>query len=222
MTNQGVAFVRLLGGLQMIAGRWTGVLFVAALHGAALYVLIAHQTLPLPVNLSPVFVEFIAPPSSETHRQELPKPSPVKERSIELPLQRQLMTANPAQMPSDYVGVVPPGQPEPVAEVRQPAPPSGPLKLGSELSVACPERRAPVYPMVSRRMGDTGVVVLWVELEESGAIAFARVEKSSGHVRLDDAALAAVKMWKCNVPIREGRPVRAVALQPFNFMLEGR
>ncbi len=205
----------------MLAERWTGIVIVAVLHGAALYVLIAHQSLPLPVNLSPVFVEFIEPPRSEPPRQEQPKPVPVKARPIELPLQRQLVTAIPAQMPTNYVVGEPPRQTEPVAEVRQTAAPSGPLKIGSELSVVCPERHAPVYPMVSRLMGDTGIVVLWVELEESGAVAFARIEKSSGHARLDDAALAAVKVWKCNVPIRDGRPVRAVALQPFNFKLEG-
>jgi protein TonB len=63
--------------------------------------------------------------------------------------------------------------------------------------------------------------VLRVELSEEGRVARAQVEKSSGHVRLDDAALAAVKTWKCYPPQREGRPVRAIALQPFNFVLEG-
>ena len=37
----------------------------------------------------------------------------------------------------------------------------------------------------------------------------------------DDAALAVVKTWRCNPAIRNGQPVRAIALQPFNFVLQG-
>jgi len=95
------------------------------------------------------------------------------------------------------------------------------VSLSSELSVACPERTAPAYPAPSRRLGETGVVVLRVELSESGNVAHARVERSSGHSRLDDAALAAVRTWRCTPASRNGQPVRAVALQPFNFILNG-
>jgi protein TonB len=30
-----------------------------------------------------------------------------------------------------------------------------------------------------------------------------------------------VKTWRCRPAKRDGQPVRAVALQPFNFILEG-
>jgi protein TonB len=48
------------------------------------------------------------------------------------------------------------------------------------------------------------------------------VAESSGHKRLDDAGLAAIKNWHCNAAARDGKPVRAIALQPFDFILEGR
>jgi protein TonB len=47
------------------------------------------------------------------------------------------------------------------------------------------------------------------------------VVNSSGFKRLDEAAMTAVKTWRCNPPVRNGQPVRAVALQPFNFVLQG-
>ena len=63
--------------------------------------------------------------------------------------------------------------------------------------------------------------MLRVELDESGQVNIAQVVNSSGYKRLDEAAMAAVKTWRCNPPMRSGNPVRAIALQPFNFVLQG-
>jgi len=63
-------------------------------------------------------------------------------------------------------------------------------------------------------------VVLRVELDEQGNVSASRVATSSGFARLDEAALAAVKTWRCNPARRDGQPVRAVALQPFKFVLQ--
>ena len=100
--------------------------------------------------------------------------------------------------------------------------PAEPVSLASDLSVSCPVRTTPTYPALARRMGEEGEVVLRVELSEDGQIASARVATSSGFRRLDEAALAAIKNWRCNAAQREGQPVRAVAIQPFTFSLEGR
>jgi protein TonB len=75
---------------------------------------------------------------------------------------------------------------------------------------------------MSRRQNEQGHVVLRVELDETGRITSVRVEKSSGFKRLDEAGLAAVKHWQCNPATRNGVPTRAVASQPFDFILEGR
>jgi protein TonB len=47
------------------------------------------------------------------------------------------------------------------------------------------------------------------------------VVTSSGFDRLDAAALAAVRTWRCRAAQRDGQAVRSVALQPFDFTLEG-
>ncbi|HRK77875.1 MAG TPA: energy transducer TonB, partial [Thiobacillus sp.] len=75
---------------------------------------------------------------------------------------------------------------------------------------------------MSRRLGETGKVVLRVELDETGRVSTAQVASSSGSTRLDAAALAAVRSWRCNPAQRDGQAVRSVATQPFNFTLEGR
>lgn len=96
-----------------------------------------------------------------------------------------------------------------------------PMTLTSELALVCPERRPPPYPSVSRRLGESGRVVLRVELDESGRVIEARVVDSSGFARLDSAALTAVRTWRCTPPRQDGHPVGAVALQPFDFTLDG-
>ena len=63
--------------------------------------------------------------------------------------------------------------------------------------------------------------MLRVELDETGVVALALVQTSSGHPRLDEAALIAVQAWRCSPATRDDRPVRAVALQPFKFVLQG-
>lgn len=200
--------------------RLAGLLFVVALHGAALWGLWQHRLLPSPVEAATLFVNFIAPPAPE-RKEEPRRPPPPK--PIEKPQPRPLVAETPVLAPTDYVAPPPPPQPLPAPVIEAPPTPlpAGPVALSSELSVACPERSAPAYPAPSRRMGETGIVVLRVELDESGHVAAARVSTSSGYARLDDAALGAVRRWRCTPATRNGQPVRAVALQAFNFILQG-
>lgn len=202
------------------APHWPGLILVVLLHAVALYGLWQHRLIPSAGEVATLFVNFIAPPAPE--RKEEPKrPPPPKPKPIEKPQPRQIVAETPVLAPTDHAASPPPPQPAPAIEAAQTPLPAGPVALTSELSVACPERSAPTYPATSRRMGETGIVVLRVELDERGHVAVARVSSSSGHSRLDDAALGAVRTWRCTPATRNGQPVRAVALQPFNFILQG-
>ena len=194
-----------------------GLALVAILHIAALWGLWTHRLIPTPQETMTLFVDFITPPTppkaTEPPRREPPKPRPE-----EKPQARQLVAEAPVSSPADVVAPAP--LPAPVlapAESR----PAAPVNLGAELAVSCPERTAPAYPLMSRRMGETGTTVLRVELDEQGHVSSARVATGSGFPRLDDAALAAVKSWRCTPAQRNGQPTRAVALQPFKFLLQG-
>lgn len=198
--------------------RATGLALVLALHAAALWGLWQHRLLPSPVEVATLFVNFIAPPAPE--KMEEPKRPPPK--PIEKPQPRQIVAETPSVAPTDYVASPPPPpQLAPVIEVPSIPLPSGPMAMSSELSVACPTRSAPAYPAPSRRVGEEGTVVLRVELDESGHVTLARIHSSSGHSRLDEAALTAVRTWRCTPAQRNGQAVRAVALQPFKFVLQG-
>jgi protein TonB len=102
------------------------------------------------------------------------------------------------------------------------APLPQPLHLGGELSVSCSERPAPAYPKQSLRLGEQGKTVLLVELDELGRMITVEVKTKSGFPRLDEAALNAVRTWRCTPAKHNGIAVRSIALQPFNFTLKGR
>jgi periplasmic protein TonB len=202
-----------------------GLMFVIAIHGAVLYFLLKQQFISPPKQLETLMVNFI--PAARPKEEPKPEPPvPPKSQPVKKPQSRQLVAETPAVLESEPVALPPQPErtPEPVA-VAEPPPapqmPAGPVTLSSELSVACPELSAPAYPAISRRLGEEGKLVLRVELDEKGRINVAQVVNSSGFKRLDEAAMAAVKTWRCNPPVRDGQPVRAVALQPFNFVLQG-
>lgn len=198
-----------------------GLLLVVALHAAALWGLWQHRLIPSPQEAMTVFVNFIAPPTPTPKAKELPMPPPPKPRPVERSQPQQLVAEAPAA-PVAEVAVPPAPTPAISAPVEsRPSAPAGPVTLDAELSVSCPGRTAPTYPLLSRRAGETGITVLRVELDERGQVATARVATGSGFARLDEAALSAVKTWRCNPAQRNGQPVRAVALQPFKFVLQG-
>ncbi|MDD2833489.1 MAG: TonB family protein [Methylotenera sp.] len=215
-----------------------GLLLVIALHGALLYAAMSYKLIPPPQEAMTLFVSLIKPPpppkKEEPLPSEPPKPPPLKKVTLvkEKPIIRPepepvLVAETPVTQVTDYVAPAPPPapaieaspapQPEPVVEV-QPRP-LGPVALSSELSLACPQRTPPHYPAASRRMGEHGRVVLRVELDETGKIIGVKVKESSGHKRLDEAGVAAVKTWQCDAAMRDGQTVRAVAMQPFDFIL---
>lgn len=211
--------------------RAAGLLVVLALHGAVFYALWSARVIPPPAEAVTLFVRFITPPPKPQPAAVPPPvaPKPVKRQTpppVEPP-HRHLATQAPVTSPLEAIEPAPEAQPTPVeppapvAPPRAPAKPASPIMLNMELALACPQRMPPSYPRMSRRLGETGKTVLRVELDETGQVDAVQILTSSGFERLDAAALAAVKTWRCHPAQRDGAAVRSVATQPFNFTLEG-
>ena len=94
-----------------------------------------------------------------------------------------------------------------------------PVGVISDVSLACPVRTAPDYPLSARKLGETGQVLLRVEIDETGRLVASDVARSSGFSRLDEAALAAVKSWRCQPAMRDGQALRVVSIESFDFTL---
>lgn len=209
--------------LKLKPEQWAGLLFVLLLHGAFLYGLISYRMIPVPEAAVTLMVDLISPPVVKQPKSpELEPPKPPKPHHIEPPKPQQLVAETAVVLPTDTVAPPPPPVPVVLPVIAAPALPPQPVALSGELSVSCPERSPPAYPSFSIRLNEQGRVVLRVELGIDGRIASVTFKTRSGFARLDEAAVNAVKTWRCRPAMREGVAVPAVALQPFDFILEGR
>lgn len=78
----------------------------------------------------------------------------------------------------------------------------------------------PVYPPVSKRLGEQGRVVLRVLINTEGRAEKAEIRESSGYERLDQAALKTVLQWRYVPGKRGGVPETMWFNVPINFVLE--
>ena len=114
----------------------------------------------------------------------------------------------------------PPVQPEPIVlpetlspETLEPRPAhedSSPEPVAD----ACPP---PAYPRVAERRGWTGTVVLLIDVALDGTVTAVRIESSSGHTILDEAAVRAVKLWRFAPALTAGLPTAATVRKPIRF-----
>ena len=119
-----------------------------------------------------------------------------------------------------------PIEPAPVAVAAPPAPvappppaPAPPRNLSAS-SVQYLEPLQVDYPRLSKRLGETGVVMLRIFIDEAGRVRDAQVSRTSGHPRLDDAAMAAVQKARFKPPSENGQAVSGYAQVPVDFQLE--
>lgn len=79
----------------------------------------------------------------------------------------------------------------------------------------------PVYPRLSQRLKEQGEVLLRVQVGMDGQPLEISLQQSSGHARLDQAAQKAVTQWRFEPAQRNGKPVVAWVVVPFEFALGG-
>lgn len=81
----------------------------------------------------------------------------------------------------------------------------------------------PEYPPASRRAGEAGTVILDILVTAEGRVGDARVKKSSGFPRLDEAALREAKRsWRLTPGTENGKPVQMWGQFAVTFKLTDR
>jgi protein TonB len=114
----------------------------------------------------------------------------------------------PVQPPPTITAVVPTPPSVPVPPPSVPVPP-GPTRTPAVVDArACPK---PDYPPASLRANETGLVTLNFLIDVDGKVLESKVERSSGHRRLDEAARAGLGICKFRPATVDGRPERAWA-----------
>lgn len=160
--------------------------------------------------------EVVPQPKPELKPEPKPKPREIEPEPI--PVDEPVVKE---EAPPAFQEASPPSQP-PSQAVQEVAPPS-PVVPDTE-----PDYRAdylnnprPPYPMVARRMGFHGKVILNVEVLSEGKAGQVLLHQSCGHQVLDNAALQTVKTWRFSPARRLGQPVTQWFLVPIKFSLEG-
>ena len=220
---------------------------VIALHGAALWALQAGLLQRPPDEVvvpAQLLAEFVAPPPAPAPAPQpvlapapTPVPPPPKPQPVAKPAPRQPQRApTPAPQPlavaeaaptAPVMAVAPPPVTEP-APAPAPAPAAAPVAAPAPPVVVQPSSKAaylnnpaPAYPAMSRRLGESGRVVLRVLIGPDGRAQEARIQTSSGYDRLDQVALQTARdRWRYVPGTRGGVPEAMWFNVPINFVLE--
>lgn len=80
--------------------------------------------------------------------------------------------------------------------------------------------KPPPYPLLAKRKGLEGVVILLVEIDPRGNCVNAEVLETSGYPVLDEAALKSVAGWKFYPATKNGTPVQSRVKVPIRFELK--
>jgi len=206
---------------------------IVALHGAAAWGLLQVQAVRSVVaEATPLFADLIAPPAAERPPETAPEPPPPAPPSPPRRLPpAPVIAAAPSPQPAPFVApepppdVAPPALPAPPAASVVPALPAPPPPPASvrELpasAIEYLEPPAPTYPRASRRLGETGLVVVRVFVGSDGQPQQLQLLHSSGYARLDEAALEGVRRARFKPPSENGRPTAGWARIPIPFELE--
>lgn len=130
-----------------------------------------------------------------------------------LPVVQAPVTVDAAPAP-----VLPSAPPAPPAPAAPPAPPAPRVIPASQVAYLVPP---PIeVPLASRRMGEAGTVQLRVLVGTDGLPKAVTVQRSSGHARLDDQAVWAMKRARFKPQTEQGVPIEWVVIAPLQYEIE--
>ncbi len=179
------------------------------------------ETEPEPVVETPEPESITEPPPPEPRPRPKPKPKPKPEpRSRPEPEPKPRLRPAPAAPQASAARDATAGGARQASGARgEPVPvdPDRPRAIGQVDYLG--QRPSPVYPRVSQRRGEQGRVVLRVLISPLGQVADVSVRTSSGHARLDEAAVEAMRHARFRPYTENGIAYKALVDIPFDFVL---
>lgn len=164
---------------------------------------------PPPPPAPPVLAEAIAPPPDALPSPPPPVTAPPRQAAQNPPPRPRPPAPRPAQPgPAQAAPVQTVGAGIALGAVSPPRPASGAANV------------APEYPLNSRMRGEQGRVTLRVQVGADGQVAEVEIVATSGFATLDRAAQRAVRGWRFEPAMQDGRPVPATVSVPVTFRLE--
>jgi protein TonB len=222
-----------LAGWQAKRSKLVPLASIAVTHAVVFYLLqsgmlhqVAHAALPSVVN-----VMFVAPPPAPpvAGSSAIPKTVELSQPAAYVPPLPAIASAAPAVVAKATAITVAqaPAEPAPAAAIAAPAAPvaeapatvavaASPRTVSGVAYVRAPQ---PIYPALSRRLGETGVVLLRILIDTNGQPEQVLVQKSSGFSSLDEAGRQAGLRAVFKPYMEDGKPVAVFVLVPLNFQL---
>lgn len=218
-------------------------LAVMAFHAIAAYLLMSVATAVVPVpHAQPMFLAAISSFASAQSASQTKAEVSIQPKATTQPNANNLdgQTAPAPQTPAIETPNQVPQQTASSQSAAAENPPSksqiDALSLATRLAPPPPEMKpaetrapqfdanylnnpAPNYPVLSRRSGEQGRVLLRVFVDEIGVAKTVEVSQSSGFSRLDTAAAEAVRQWRFIAAHRGAESIAAWVLVPIHFNL---
>ena len=179
-------------------------------HELSVSVTLSSPPQPAPAEPKPV------PPEPKPEPKHVVKPRPAEPQRVQP--EPQAAPDIPVETPQPPSSA--PAPPVASAPAQPVAAPSSLPDREPDYHAAYLNNPAPAYPMVARRMGWQGKVVLNVEVLESGLPGQVKLYQSSGHDVLDNAAMQAVRGWRFVAARQGGQVVNKWFLVPIPFILK--
>lgn len=164
-------------------------------------------------------VDPAQPQAQANAAMPLPEPLPAGTGASDMPDARPEAPAEDAPQVVETA----PAPPQPLPETplaTAPANPAAPPAAAApgDRPVPLPgQSPPPSYPPAALRRGESGTVVVRVEVDASGTPLDARIIQRSGSRDLDRAALEAVRSWRFQPAQSNGQPMAGSLEIPFDF-----
>lgn len=194
---------------DIAGGRWTLVVAAFALGWVGFLLVITRES-------SEPAIGEAAPAVALATVQGEPLPAPMPAGS-EPPLQRSTGD-DEARLVEEPPPPPPPveAQPVPLPPATEPAAPSIPQAAQAPELLA--DQEAPRYPASSLRRGESGTVVLRVQVDAAGRAGDVEIIERSGSRALDRSAAEAALRWRFKPALDDsGQPVPGEAVVPVEF-----
>ena len=205
--------------------RWAVFAAVLAGHGLVGWNLPTGSAGPAPVGPVPLRVHAVVLPPGA-----LPAPQPVALPKLHWQVP-PLLLIRPPSLQATGLSTPGPVTAQPTVSPRLPAAAEATAhdEAARVASLPAVARRdaahylvppVPAYPPLSRRLGETGRVLVRVEIDSAGRARQVVLARSSGFARLDAAALDAVRLARFTPPSTQGEAVAGWTTVPIDFRLE--
>ena len=195
-----------------------GLVLVVAAHFAIAWAAFHSRAEPIVSPPQALQVRLIAPERTESAR---PQTSGRSHPQRPVPAQvstppRESATAMVAPMPAAAIETPQPAKTEALAAAAAPAPATlTPPRFDAHYL----DNPAPIYPALSRRVGEEGRVLLRVFVGIDGLPAKIELHQSSGYSRLDTVAQETVRRWRFAAARLGNERVGAWVVVPISFSL---